>query len=214
MLEALRPGMRFVDIGAHLGYEALLGSLLVGDTGRVVTFEPQPQINQWTIRNLGRFSQCRVVPSAVGSSNGGLSFSEMDILRSAFSGTGAPDSVGKEIHVSLTTLPDALDRSERPVDFIKCDVEGSELSVLQGARELLERDQPLLVLEAEMPSASGLRPRAREFAEFLAPLGYEAFLFDFDGDLKVGRIGELEVGHANVGFVPVSRAEFRNLIPR
>lgn len=113
----------------------------------------------------------------------------------------------------MTSLADALVEDERPVDFLKCDAEGAEMSVLRGAVEILARDQPLLVLEAEIPSASGLRPRVGEFAEFLAPLGYAGFFFEFDGRLKVGRLGALEVGHANVGFAPRSRPEFRWLVP-
>ena len=210
MLEVLKPGMRVVDVGAHVGYEAMLASVLVGESGRVVTFEPQPKIAGWTVRNLRPFPQCRVVASAVGDFNGHLEFSEMDILNSGFS--GAATGGGQKIQVPVTTLANALRAEEQPVHFIKCDVEGAEMSVLRGAVEILKRDQPLLVLEAEMPSADGRRPRVKEFADFLSPLGYEGFFFEFDGRLKVGRIGELEVGHANVGFAPVSRPEFHFLL--
>lgn len=51
-----------------------------------------------------------------------------------------------------------------------------------------------------------------ELAAFLAPLGYAGFLFEFDGRLRIGRLGELEVGHANVGFAPLSRPEFGFLL--
>ena len=211
MLEVLKPGMHVVDVGAHLGYEAILASKLVGESGRVVTFEPQPKIAAWTIPNLQHFRQCRVVVSAVGDFNGQLDFSEMGILDSGFSGATTTGG-GRMIQVPVTTLMDALHDEEQPVHFIKCDVEGAEMSVLHGAVEILKRDQPLLVLEAEMPSADGFRPRVKEFADFLSPLGYEGFFFDFDGRLKVGRIGEFEVGHANVGFAPISRPEFRFLL--
>jgi FkbM family methyltransferase len=213
MLEVIKPGMRVVDIGAHIGYEAMLASVLVRESGRVVTFEPQPQISNWTVRNLRHLPQCRVVLSAVGDSNGFLEFSEMDILNSAFSGQTAAENPRK-IQVPVSTLDHALRGEEQPVDFIKCDVEGGEMSVLRGAVEILKRDQPLLVLEAEMPSVDGIRPRVKEFADFLAPLGYEGFFFEFDGALRVGHIGELEVGHANVGFAPVSRTEFSFLLKK
>jgi FkbM family methyltransferase len=213
MLEVLKPGMRVVDVGAHLGYEAMLACALVGEHGRVVSFEPQPKIVARTVRNLQPFPQCRVIPSAVGDFNGQMEFFEMDLLLSAFSGTAATGSVGARIQVPVTTLAAALGEDDRPVDFLKCDVEGAEMSVLRGAVEILRRDQPLLVLEAEMPSGSGPRPRVDEFAEFLAPLGYAGFFFEFDGRLQVGRLGALEVGHANVGFAPISRPEFHCLSP-
>lgn len=48
MLAALQPGMRFVDIGAHVGFQSMLGAELVGKSGRGVSFEPQRQILQYT----------------------------------------------------------------------------------------------------------------------------------------------------------------------
>jgi FkbM family methyltransferase len=211
MLEVLRPGMRVVDIGAHLGYEALLASILVGEHGRVVSFEPQQDIAVWTARNLSRFAQTRIVVSAVGDACGELDFSQRDLLSSAFSGPSATSTGGRSTRVPLTTLAAALREDERPVDFLKCDVEGGEMAVLRGAQDVLRRDQPVLVLEAEMPSAGGERPRVNEFAEFLAPLGYLGFIFEFDGALRIGRLGDFEPGHANVGFVSPARPEFRFL---
>jgi FkbM family methyltransferase len=215
MLEALRPGMRVVDVGAHLGYEAMLASVLVGHSGRVVSFEPQPLVAAWTERNLRRFPQSRVITSAVGDICGQLEFSEMNLLLSAFSGTGPTEGVARKTRVPVTTLDEAVKADERPVDFIKCDVEGGEMSVLRGAEGLLRREQPLVVLEAEMPQAAGgARPRVDEFVEFLNPLGYTGFFFEYDGQLKIGRLGEFEVGHANVGFAPRSRSEFRAFLPQ
>jgi protein-L-isoaspartate O-methyltransferase len=80
MIEFLKPGMRFVDVGAHLGYEAMLASVLVGREGRVISFEPQEQIAGWTVKNLQRFPQARVVKAAVGQSKGKAEFTEYDIL--------------------------------------------------------------------------------------------------------------------------------------
>src|ERR1700723_1415900 len=52
MIRFLEPGMHVLDVGAHLGYEAMLASVLVGREGRVVSFEPQEQIACWTAKNL------------------------------------------------------------------------------------------------------------------------------------------------------------------
>ena len=107
----------------------------------------------------------------------------------------------------MTTIDAAIEKEERPVDFIKCDAEGAELTVLRGAQNVLREDKPLLVLEAEMPSGSGFRPRVKEFSEFLSPLGYQCLSFDYDGKLKLAPLGSLTEGHANVAFVHNSRAQ-------
>jgi FkbM family methyltransferase len=212
MLETLRPGMHFVDVGAHLGYEALLASTLVGESGRVVSFEPQSRIARWAMRSLRPFSQARVVRSAVADFNGEMEFHELEDARSAFSSAQSGGLPGRLVRVPVVTLSSALAQDGRPADFIKVDVEGGELSVLRGARALLERDRPLLVLEAEMPAGEKPRPRVRQFDEFLSPLGYRGVSFDFDGQLRLAPLERLEVGHANVAFVPVAKPEFSQLV--
>ncbi len=197
MIQKIKPGMHVVDVGAHLGYEAILASVLVGESGKVVSFEPQEAIAQHTAINLKPYSQTRLVVSALGDSDGWLEFANLGIEKSAFVGP-ANTGTAIRVRVPVTTLTAALRGGERPVDFIKVDVEGAEMAVLRGAVSILKQDKPLLVLEAEMPG--GPRPRVQEFIEFLAPLGYQAFSFDFDGELKIAPFGELGESHANVCF--------------
>jgi FkbM family methyltransferase len=211
MLRVLRPGMRFVDVGAHLGYEALLACALVGESGRVVSYEPQAGIARYTARNLKPFPQAKLLVSAVADYKGELAFDELPLARSAFSGTAAGMSGSRRITVAVTTLDDGLLGDARPVDFIKVDVEGGEMAVLRGAMDVLERDRPCIVLEAEMPSGSAPRSRVREFSEFLQPLGYRGISFDFDGELRLAPLGGLAEGHANVAFVPAEHPDFQLL---
>jgi FkbM family methyltransferase len=208
MIEFLEPGMRVVDVGAHLGYEAMLASVLVGREGRVVSFEPQEQIVDWTVKNLHQFPQSRVVKAAAGRSKGKVAFTECDIARSAFSRQGADpyERIGKQYEIEVTTIGEALVKDERPVDFIKCDAEGTEMAVLHGAVDILREDKPFLVLEAEMPNDSELRPRVREFAALLDPMGYQGLSFDYDGGLKLAPVGSFVEGHANVAFIHNSKA--------
>lgn len=46
MLRFLTEGMTFIDIGAHFGFFTLLGSYLVGKSGKVLAFEPTPTTYQ------------------------------------------------------------------------------------------------------------------------------------------------------------------------
>jgi FkbM family methyltransferase len=195
MLKVIRPGMRVVDVGAHFGYEALLASKLVGDTGRVVSFEPQPAVFSVLTKNLRGRDNARPVNAAVGASVGNVQMEAVDILQSMFAGVAKHENT--QASVVLTTLDQALLPEERPVDFLKCDVEGHEMDVLRGAIEVLTNDQPLLVLEAEMPAK--VRPRVRELTKFLSPFGYRPLMFEYDGELKMG---DVQPSHANVAFVP------------
>ena len=196
MQKVVKPGMCFVDVGAHFGYEALLASELIGETGRVVSFEPQPHIFSILSKNLRGLKNARAVNAAVGSRVGTAEMQAVNILQSAFAAI-AKESQAFQARVPLTTLDDALLSHERPVDFLKCDVEGNEMDVLRGAQNILKNDHPLLVLEAEMPRPE--RPRVREFTDFLSPMGYRPRMFEYNGAL---RVGDVETSHANVAFVP------------
>jgi FkbM family methyltransferase len=208
MIEFLQPGMRVVDVGAHLGYEAMLASVIVGREGRVVSFEPQVQMSGWTLKNLQQFPQARVVKAAAGQSKGKAVFTECDIAHSAFSGQGTAleEGVGRQYEVEVTTIGEALVKNERPVDFIKCDAEGAEIPILLGALNILSEDKPFLVVEAEMPNHAEFLRRVKEFEELLGPIGYQGLSFDYDAGLKLAPLGSLVAGHANVAFIHHSKA--------
>lgn len=206
LLEFLKPGMTFVDVGAHFGYEAMLASTLVGPSGRVVSFEPQPEVAFIARRNLSGFAQTRLVEAAVGDTAGWLELRDLGLKLSAFAGRAGGDG-GPTITVPMVTLAGVLRPNEHPVDVLKCDVEGGEIAVLRGSLDLIKQDRPILILEAEMPTEDPNRPRVKEFERLLEPLGYRTLLFDFDGRLRGGRPGSCQPGHANVAFFPPSWRE-------
>lgn len=136
----LRPGQSVADVGANLGYYALLFAAAVGPAGRIACIEPEPDNLTELRRNLegNRLRQAEIFPVAVGASSGTVS------LRAGINGAVAEDGSG-EIQVPLRTLDELL--AGRRVDFIKIDVEGYEGQVLDGAVRLLETQRPTLFVE-------------------------------------------------------------------
>ena len=202
MLRVLKPGDFVVDVGTHFGYEALLASHLVGAAGRVVTFEPNPDAIRVAAPNLAARTNVELVSKAVGDREGTIVLERPPIGQSAFARTTPEDvPTGRGLMVPLTTLDATLGTSTRPIRFLKSDVEGGEEAVLRGARRLLAKDAPLLVLEADFPESGGEpSPRAQRLAQFLRPLGYTGYSFDYDGQFRVAHLGGLPVGHANIAF--------------
>lgn len=135
--QRIREGSRILDVGANLGYLAMVLSEVVGETGSVLCFEPDPDNARELRRNLerNRIANIEVSEAAVGSSAGRVRFRR---------GLNGIVDEGGDMDVEMVCLDDL--RCGR-VDLIKIDVEGGEGEVLEGARDLVDREHPDLFVE-------------------------------------------------------------------
>jgi FkbM family methyltransferase len=161
---ALRPGDVVYDVGAWIGPYTLLAARLVGPSGRVISFEPDPQARARLERNiaLNGAGNVKVVPIALSDSNGSarLSGGESEAVVGA----------SGEIEVQTMTLPDFIAQEGAP-DVVKVDIEGGELrldrAALGRARSVfLEVHVPAFRSEGVEPgdyldAVAGGRPVAR-----------------------------------------------------
>lgn len=145
---ALCPGQTFVDVGANVGTYSLMAASLVGPTGRVMAFEPVPETRARLECNvaLNHVPRLEIIPKALGSAPG------TTVLHVAAGASGLSSRYtqtdGSRVEVETTTLDRELAGAMAPT-LIKIDVEGMELEVMRGARELLRGDSPpLIVFEA------------------------------------------------------------------
>jgi FkbM family methyltransferase len=169
----LRPDDVVCDIGANKG--SFLGWLAkwVPD-GRVVAFEPQPDLARYLTDICGSMPlrNVSVEPQAVYSQSGHL-----DLFMPTGHQPGAslhrPDmDAGGVTTISVPTvaLDDYFDPGEK-VALLKIDVEGAELAVFRGAERILRQHAPLLVFECENRH---LAPGSvRDVFSYLEGLGYE-----------------------------------------
>ena len=144
------PGGTVLDVGANIGLSALEFSRTVGPDGRVIAFEPHPDTAARLRANLDRNNAANVeiVQSAVGAAAGTITFNESSDATLS-SASVIPRNLVCSFDVPLTLIDLAWAEAGKPlVSVLKIDVEGGELQVLQGARELLARDHPAILLEA------------------------------------------------------------------
>lgn len=159
LVEHLRPGMTFYDLGANIGFFSLMAARLVGPQGRVFSFEADPEIAARLRENLSRnrFANARVEQKAVWFEPATVSFARVDPGTSPDRGLGHV-STGESNSSTITVEAISLDQfaAENPApDFVKCDVEGAEREVFRGAPELLANKRPILLVE--MHSAENRR---------------------------------------------------------
>ncbi|WP_447038290.1 FkbM family methyltransferase [Streptomyces sp. DSM 118878] len=139
----LGPGDTFIDVGANIGYFAVLGSRLVGGTGHVVAIEASPGFHDRVLRHveLNGCDNVRAVNAAVSDSHKTLTF----VLASSHN-MGANSIVPYDgpaessFDMAARPLPDILDEEELTrARVIKIDVEGAEGGVIRGLAPALGR---------------------------------------------------------------------------
>jgi FkbM family methyltransferase len=169
----LRPGDTACDIGANKGSFIYWLSWSVGH-GRVVAFEPQPELARALVKicRVIRLDNVTVEAKAVYSHSG-----ERDLFLPTGHQPGASlNQAAMEaenfttLSVPLVALDDYFGAAER-VALLKIDVEGAELEVLKGAERILRQHAPLLVFECENRH---LAPgNVHDIFRYLEGLGYQ-----------------------------------------
>lgn len=137
------PGMVAFDVGAHVGYYTLLSSVLVGENGKVVAFEPLPENIDYLKRHieLNRLINVHIVEAAVADSVTSMSF---NIAPSRSMGYLTEEGT---LQVDVVSLDDWISQNNYPIpQAIKIDVEGAEARVLKGAEALITSHKPIVFL--------------------------------------------------------------------
>ncbi|HLY58969.1 MAG TPA: FkbM family methyltransferase [Stellaceae bacterium] len=149
---ALRPGDVAVEVGANIGAHTVHLARLVGPQGLVVAFEPQRIIHQFLCANLALNELFNVVSyrAAAGARRGTLKVPPLDYAAAYnFGGVALGADAGEDV---LVMPLDSL--GLKALRLLKIDVEGMEVEVLQGARELIARTRPLLYVENDRKERS------------------------------------------------------------
>jgi len=146
----LQPGMTFYDIGANIGFFSLLGARLVGEQGKVVAFEADPEVAARLGEHVTRngLNWITVEQNAVWSEPRTVYFARTDPAASPDRGLGHIVSGGENDTIEVqAVLLDEYARTGPTPDFIKCDVEGAEVEVFRGAERLLREKRPGIICE-------------------------------------------------------------------
>jgi FkbM family methyltransferase len=160
----------FLDVGANVGVYALYASRFFG---KIIALEPHPEAAQ--MLKLGLRGNVEILQLAASDVDGkaALSIPYRDghdvVTRSSLQLDANPEFITREVEVDL-----------RPVDSlhfehlccIKIDVEGHELSVLNGARKTLEKFRPTVIIECEERHNVGAISAMAAFFDKLDYTGY------------------------------------------
>jgi FkbM family methyltransferase len=179
-------GVVAIDGGANIGVHTIEWSRHMHGWGQVHSFEAQEVVFYALAGNivLNNCLNARARLAALGERCGEMIVPRPDYLRPASFGSlelrqrehtepiGQPVSYDARdgVKVPVVDLPSLnLDR----LDFVKLDVEGMELDVLRGARAVLERHRPVMLIEMIKSDRDAIQA-------FLTELGYRQFAYGID----------------------------------
>jgi len=142
----LKKGNTVFDIGANIGYYALMESWLVGETGKVYAAEPVTsnfRILQTNII-LNNYKNMFPFHTAIGNVNRKRKiYISVNKNLCGFVEKATPKKIGYEL-VNMMTL-DSFLKNKEPISFLRMDVEGFEYNIIKGGMKTLEGDIKILM---------------------------------------------------------------------
>ncbi|MCX7593322.1 MAG: FkbM family methyltransferase [Fischerella sp.] len=194
----VRSGMLVFDIGANIGDYSILFSKLVGCSGKVYSFEPASSTFKILQERLIKF-QCNnvhVFKKAVFSKQTQIEFNEFPEQFSVWNSIGRPqmlDPHGSGQYIPIvktevveTVTLDSFCKSHNisKIDYLKIDVEGAEIDVIQGGIELLKNKAiGFIQFEISQKMLEGLNWSAQPVFDILNENGYECHRINSDGNI-------------------------------
>jgi FkbM family methyltransferase len=149
----LRKGMNVVDIGANIGYFTLLAASLVGESGEVFAFEPASQNYALLVKNIEVNGYKNVIPvqKAVFSNTGKVKFFLNNVALGQSSLFEVSENPTEAIMVDVVSLDEFFKDNERPIDIIKMDIEGAEMTALLGMAKIVENNDDIKIFTEFWP---------------------------------------------------------------
>ncbi len=174
-LDSIQAGDTVYDVGANQGLFTIAAAQRVGESGKVLAFDCAPA----SIRLLNKHVQLNnmeprveVMATLIGKQIGEATFNAAPSAAGWASAVSGNEKT-TQIAVECTTL-DHLTATHKVPNIIKIDVEGYELNVLEGARDLLTNHSPKVfcALHPELLKVLGQTPE--QLLEFMRQLEYSS----------------------------------------
>jgi FkbM family methyltransferase len=169
----IKEGNNFIDIGAHIGQITLEAARIVGDTGKVYSFEPHPKTFAQFDHNVGlnRFNNITKCNFGLGDEVGKFYVEVIDENNAGMNRISKDNT--SNIAVEVKILDDFLATTDlKKIDFVKVDVEGFEYKALKGGEKALRKWHPILFIELDDVTLKAQNSSPKQLLQFLNDVGY------------------------------------------
>lgn len=183
MGKLLKEGDVFIDVGANIGLYTITASKLVGETGKVLAFDPSEREFELLEKNV-RHNRCKNVEifkvalsNITGYANlfvSGQSNTGVNTLMEVFTRKVVLERIDK---VKTYKLDDfLLSKDIQKITIIKVDIEGGERNFLEGAKETLKKFKPVLMVEISRLNITHKGSNDFDVFKLLESMNYKVFL--------------------------------------
>lgn len=183
-----KENITIFDIGANVGWYTLNILNRFGKQTAVYAFEPSPITYNRLVNNLA-LNDADVTHAV----NIGF-YKESGVMEFYYDqeGSGASSLVNlrnkeeiKTIDVNMYSMDEWVEKKEiKEIDFIKCDVEGSELFVYEGGKETIKKYLPIIFSEMLRKWSAKFGYHPNDIIKFLSDLGYACYVISDNVYLK------------------------------
>lgn len=191
LIKELRPGQKYIDIGAHIGFFSMLAAELAGVEGKIISVEPSTGTYKYLQINTKSYPNVTAIQALVSQQSGSTSFFEFDTLYSEYN-TIHPEQYKQDAWYAANaplkteresfTLRDLCNHYNLQPDIIKIDVEGAEYQVVSTLKDTSLC--PVIIMEYILLDEKDM---THDLAlNHLLKIGYELKRISTDGHLVPG----------------------------
>ena len=194
--EEIHEGDIVIDVGANIGYYTLIFAQLVGSSGKVFAFEPEPKNFEILKKNIEINNYQNIVAEQkIVSDKSGivkLFIAEHGIVGHRIN---QQKSSQKFIEIESIILDNYIKKLnlDNKINFIKIDVEGSEPKVLEGTKEIIQKSNQLKIFtefNREVVKEYGIEPK--EMIDLFYRNGFKIYLPNYkENKINLTNVNEL-----------------------
>ena len=198
LMEELDAGMNVLEIGANIGYYVKLVANEIGQSGRILAFEPS-EVNMAMLNKNVQLSSLgeivHVEHAAVGEKSGTAELFMMD-KANASSLIRRTDSALTQVDsqiVPVVSIDEYLSTYEFDYDWFRMDVEGYEFEIIRGMKNSLKKSDPKgCFIEVHSSLFSELGHTTAEFSQLMNSVGYKLNIARWRGRTDIEVRGDEE----------------------
>ena len=173
----VKPGMNVLDIGANIGFYSLLISKLVGESGRVYSFEPDKLNYKYLKQNTNKVKNIIPINAAVGAINGTTKLyisQELNVDHHTY-------DIGEKreyTSIKLVTIDDYF-KDEVKFNVIKLDIQGYDYYAVLGMIKTIKKSKNVLLVGEYWPyglKKAGVNPK--EYLSLIKKIGFKITFYE------------------------------------